>query len=120
MRGTTRGRLAIAILVMVAFGCGASRASAAWPGQNGLIVFSGDTSSLNQIDEIWAIRADGTNLHRILPDVGAQNNVIYEVSPDGTGVVHDQRLAAGVALKTLNIETGVRTLIDQAPFPPPT
>jgi hypothetical protein len=107
----------ILVITVLALGIGmisaATKASAAWPGQNGYIIFSGDTNSVRAEDEIWAVRADGSDLHMILPGSATQDAVPYEVSPDGSSLLLMRPASTpSLAVETLNIATGAITLID--------
>jgi hypothetical protein len=109
----------VALVVSLLSLCGATSASASSPGTNGYIVFAGDTNSITASDEIWAVRPDGSDLHQILPNTAIQTTHLIEVSPDGTQALLLRPVAPGLAVQTLDLQTGALTVIDQPWGGPP-
>src|SRR5262245_11077828 len=75
--------LTLALALATSSLIGATSAHAAWPGQNGKIVF--DTWN-GCCDRIWTVNADGTGLRKIL-EAGSQYARIEDMAPDGSSVL---------------------------------
>ncbi len=69
---------------------GAGSASAAWPGQNGPIVFNGGSNG--DASGLWSIMSNGSRLRRLTSN-GSDSEV--QVSPDGRWIVFARSVAAG-------------------------
>jgi Tol biopolymer transport system component len=92
---------ALALLALAALGGATGQADAAFPGQNGRIVFASDRDGNL---ELYSVSPNGSNLRRLTNN--AANDIQPVVSPDGTRVAFASDRDGDFEIYTMNAEDG--------------